>query len=82
MRASLAAYAWLSKHATPGQTGSYGLVNPAVATLLGWLVLDEHLTAAQWVGTFVILAGVLMVNWPRATPAEKPVPAPATEAPQ
>jgi len=26
------AYAWLSKHATPGQTGSYGLVNPAVAT--------------------------------------------------
>lgn len=76
------AYAWLSKHATPGQTGSYGLVNPAVATLLGWLVLDEHLTVAQWIGTVVILAGVLMVSWPRAAPAEKPVPAPATEAPQ
>jgi drug/metabolite transporter (DMT)-like permease len=60
------AYAWLSKHATPGQTGSYGLVNPAVATLLGWLVLDERLSLAQWIGTVVILAGVLMVTWPRA----------------
>jgi drug/metabolite transporter (DMT)-like permease len=76
------AYAWLSKHATPGQTGSYGLVNPAVATLLGWLVLDERLSVAQWIGTVVILAGVLMVTWPRAARPEKPVPAPETEAPQ
>jgi len=76
------AYAWLSRHATPGQTGSYGLVNPAVATLLGWLVLDERLSLAQWIGTIVILAGVLMVTWPRAARPETPVPAPATEAPQ
>jgi drug/metabolite transporter (DMT)-like permease len=61
------AYAWLSKHATPGQVGTYGLVNPAVATLLGWLVLDERLTPIQWFGTLVILGGVLLVNWPRAT---------------
>ncbi len=59
------AYAWLSKHATPGQVGSYGLVNPAVATLLGWLVLGERLSAVQWLGTLVILAGVLLVNRPR-----------------
>ena len=64
------AYAWLSKHATPGQIGSYGLVNPAVATLLGWLVLDERLSVAQWIGTIVILAGVLMVTWPRAARSE------------
>ena len=76
------AYAWLSKHATPGQTGSYGLVNPAVATLLGWLVLDEQLSLAQWIGTLVILAGVLMVNWPRAARPAKAVPAPESEAPQ
>lgn len=56
------AYAWLSKHATPGQVGSYGLVNPAVATLLGWLVLGERLSALQWLGTLVILAGVLLVS--------------------
>ena len=57
-------------------------MNPAVATLLGWLVLDEHLSVAQWIGTVVILAGVLMVTWPRPARADKPVPAPATEAPQ
>ena len=72
------AYAWLSKHATPGQVGTYGLVNPAVATLLGWLVLDEHLSGAQWIGTFVILAGVLLVNWPRT----RIPPEPAPESPQ
>ena len=58
------------------------LAAAAHVALLGWLVLDEHLTVAQWIGTVVILAGVLMVSWPRAAPAEKPVPAPATEAPQ
>ena len=74
------AYGWLSKHATPGQTGTYGLVNPAVATLLGWLVLDERLTALQWLGTLVILGGVLLVNWPQARrPA---APAPPAESPQ
>ena len=81
------AYAWLSKHATPGQTGSYGLVNPAIATLLGWLVLDEHLTVAQWIGTVVILVGVLMVSWPRAarapaTTSPAATPGPPAESPQ
>ncbi|MCP5327519.1 MAG: EamA family transporter [Sinobacteraceae bacterium] len=77
------AYAWLSKHATPGQTGTYGLVNPAVATLLGWLVLDERLTTAQWIGTLVILGGVLLVNWPQpASRPAAPTPTPPTESPQ
>lgn len=75
------AYAWLSKHATPGQVGTYGLVNPAVATLLGWLVLDEHLTAIQWLGTIVILGGVLLVNWPR-TPRPSAASNPPAESPQ
>ena len=64
-----AAYAWLSRHATPGQVGSFGLVNPAVATLLGWLVLGERLGGLQWLGTVVIFAGVLLVTRPR-----RPVP--------
>ena len=60
------AYAWLSVHATPAQTGSFGLVTPALAALLGWWILDERLTPAQLGGVAVILAGVTMVNWPRA----------------
>lgn len=58
------AYAWLTRHATPSQVGSYAYVNPGVATLLGWLILDEHLSVLQCVGTAAILAGVVLVNWP------------------
>lgn len=57
------AYAWLTQNAAPSQIGTYALVNPAVATLLGWIALDEHLVAAQWLGMIVILTGVVLVNW-------------------
>lgn len=66
------AYAWLSVHATPAQTGSFGLAVPALAALLGWCVLGERLTAAQSLGMAVILAGVLLVNWPRAAGSAPP----------
>ena len=60
------AYGWLSKHATPAQVGTYGFVNPAIATLLGWLVLGETLSTTQLAGMAVILLGVLLVNGTRA----------------
>jgi drug/metabolite transporter (DMT)-like permease len=58
------AYAWLARHATPAQTGSYSYVNPAIAAGVGYLVLGETLTPVQSLGAVVILAGVLMINWP------------------
>jgi drug/metabolite transporter (DMT)-like permease len=58
------AYAWLARHATPAQTGSYSYVNPAIAAVCGYLVLGETLTSLQGFGALVILAGVLMINWP------------------
>lgn len=58
------AFAWLSVNATPAQIGSAGLVNPALAALLGWWVLDERLSAAQVAGMGVILVGVLLATWP------------------
>jgi drug/metabolite transporter (DMT)-like permease len=58
------AFAWLSVNATPAQIGSAGLVNPALAALLGWWALDERLTAAQILGMGVILVGVLLATWP------------------
>jgi drug/metabolite transporter (DMT)-like permease len=56
------AYAWLARNATPAQTGIFGYVNPAVATVLGWLVLDERLTVPQLLGMCVILGGVVLVT--------------------
>lgn len=58
------AYAWLARHASPAQTGTYSYVNPAVAAVAGYLVLGETLTPMQVLGAAVILGGVLMVNWP------------------
>ncbi len=64
-----AAYGWLSVHATPAQVGTYGFVNPAIATLLGWAVLGERLAALQIVGVGVILVGLVLVNLPAVEPA-------------
>lgn len=69
------AYAWLTVHATPVVVGSYGYVCPAVAAVLGWLVLGETLSWIQVAGMAVILGGIALVTgyWrplPRRRPAE------------
>lgn len=60
------AYYWLVHEVTPSQLGTYAYVNPAVAVLLGWWLLDEHLNVMQITGTAVILLGVLIVTWASA----------------
>ena len=67
-----AAYVWLVHEVTPSQLGTYTYVNPAVAVLLGWLVLDEALTRMQVVGTLVILMAVVMVTWTSSRRAPSP----------
>lgn len=62
------AYAWLARHATPAPTGTYSYVNPALATLAGYIGLGERMSLMQIWGAAVILAGVLMVNWPATSP--------------
>jgi len=57
------AYAWLMVNTTPVRLATYSYVNPAVAALLGWLVLHEQLSAMQIVGMVVILAGVMLVTF-------------------
>src|SRR3546814_7560681 len=53
------AYFWLVHQVTPSQLGTYAYVNPAVAVVLGWLVLDEHLSTMQVGGTLIILLSVI-----------------------
>lgn len=57
------AYFWLVHQVSPALLGTYAYVNPAVAVLLGWLLLDERLDRAQIAGTAIILAGVVLVSW-------------------
>ena len=56
------AYAWLTMHTTPVVVGSYGYVNPVIAALLGWLLLNETLSWVQIVGMLVILLGTALVT--------------------
>jgi drug/metabolite transporter (DMT)-like permease len=63
------AYGWLARHATPAQVGTYSYVNPAIASVAGYALLDERLSMLQVAGAVVILAGVLMINWPARQPS-------------
>jgi drug/metabolite transporter (DMT)-like permease len=58
------AYTWLLKNARTDRVATFAYVNPAIATLLGWLVLGETLTAQQTLGMFVILGAVALVTMP------------------
>ena len=56
------AYAWLTVHTSPVLVGSYGYVNPAIAAILGWVLLDETLSWLQITGMLVILLGIALVT--------------------
>jgi drug/metabolite transporter (DMT)-like permease len=76
------AYFWLVHEVSPAALGTYAYVNPAVAVLLGWWLLDERLSATQMAGTAVILAGVVLVSWSAHARSRKLAaqPAPAAAA--
>jgi drug/metabolite transporter (DMT)-like permease len=58
------AYAWLVKNAPTDRVATFAYVNPAIATLLGWLVLDETLSPLQVAAMLVILGSVALLTLP------------------
>lgn len=62
------AYLWLVHQVPPARLGTYAYVNPAVAVVLGWWLLDERLNTTQVLGTVIILGGVLLVTWAARKP--------------
>lgn len=58
------AFSWLLKNARTDRVATFAYVNPAIATLLGWVVLGEALSPRQIVGTLVILCSVALVTLP------------------
>ena len=71
-----AAYIWLLHEVSPAALGTYAYINPLVAVVLGWLLLQETLSAKQLAGTVVILIGVMLVSISRP----KAVAAPSQRA--
>ena len=58
------AFTWLMKNARTDRVATFAYVNPAIATVLGWLVLGETLTPQQLLGMLIVLGGVVLVTMP------------------
>ena len=67
------AYYWLVHNTTPALLGTYAYVNPAVAVLIGWGLGGETLGRTQWIGTGIILVGVVMVTLSQRPTRRAPV---------
>lgn len=71
------AYLYALQNLPTEQASIYAYVNPIVAVLLGWLILNEHLTIYIGLGGAVALLGVFLVN--RAFKTVPAVEQPETE---
>jgi len=58
------AYGWLTMNTTPALISTYSYVNPAIAAVLGWLVLHEPLSGLQLTGMAIIIIGVCILTLP------------------
>lgn len=56
------AYIWLLGVTSIAKAGTYAYVNPIVAVLLGWAILQETVTTRMLVAAAIILVGVALVN--------------------
>lgn len=61
-------FVWLMKHSTPARVATYAYVNPVVAVLLGWLILDEPVTSRTLGAALVIVAAVVIITTRKARP--------------
>ncbi len=56
------AYLWLLRNTTPARASTYAYINPMIAVLLGWAVLDELLTWQTLLGAAVVVSAVVLIN--------------------
>ncbi|MEV7627573.1 EamA family transporter [Actinoplanes sp. NPDC089786] len=59
------AYEWLLQNAPPRITGTYAFVNPVVAVLLGWWLLDEEVGPRTLLAGTIIAIAVALIVLPR-----------------
>lgn len=58
-------FVYILKVMPPAKASTYSYINPVVAIFLGWLILNESVTARDIAGAVIILAGVVMVQTAR-----------------
>ena len=57
-----ASYAYALRKLPMTIVSLYAYINPLVAVVLGWLVLDEILNAKVWIAMALTIAGIYIVN--------------------
>ena len=56
------AFNYLLKVVSTEKVSTSAYVNPVIALLLGWYVLDEHISVQSLVAAFILLTGVYFIN--------------------
>jgi drug/metabolite transporter (DMT)-like permease len=77
------AYAWLLQNAPVSQVATYAYVNPLVAVVLGWAILDETLGVGMIAGAALVVASVAAIvtrESGRRKPAVEAAPSEAAPA--
>jgi drug/metabolite transporter (DMT)-like permease len=67
------AFSYALKHASATVVGTYAYVNPVVAVLLGWAILDEPITGRTMVAMALMLGSVALIQFgDSAKPPDQP----------
>jgi drug/metabolite transporter (DMT)-like permease len=67
------AYTWLLRNVPISKVATYAYVNPVIAILLGWLILDEEITLTMVVGAAAIVLSVAaVIRRESASPPDSP----------
>lgn len=68
---ALTAYVWLLKTVDAARAATYTYVNPVIAVFLGWMLLNEAVTAQMLVAVAIIVVAVVLITArrPGKTPA-------------
>ncbi len=82
------AYIYILRVSTPARVGTYAFVNPVVAVVLGWAIVDEALSMRTMLAAAVSVVGVAFItlspargrNQSTDSPSGTPPTGPATEA--
>jgi drug/metabolite transporter (DMT)-like permease len=75
-------YVWLLKTTRPSIVGTYAYVNPAVAVVLGFVILGEPLTLPTIIGGGIIILAVAMIVTARSLRGSEPAPVTEGAAPE
>jgi drug/metabolite transporter (DMT)-like permease len=62
-------YGFALSRLSPTQAAVYVNLNPVAAIVLATLLLGERVSGPVIAGFAMVLAGVVLVNWPRRAPA-------------